>query len=58
MDGMQPDADFEAEAVGDFDTAHDSDSLPSNIVGIVYGDVGTSELKCSVTAPLEKGELQ
>ena len=27
----------------------------SGIVGIVYGDVGTSDLKCSVTAPLEKG---
>lgn len=26
------------------------------MVGIVYGDVGTSELKCSVNAPLEKGE--
>lgn len=28
----------------------------SGIVGIIYGDVGTSDLKCSVTAPLEKGE--
>ncbi|MBA3046347.1 MAG: ATP-binding protein [Candidatus Thermoplasmatota archaeon] len=25
-------------------------------MGIVYGDVGTAELKCSVMAPLEKGE--
>ncbi|MDO9537677.1 MAG: ATP-binding protein [Thermoplasmata archaeon] len=28
----------------------------SGIVGIIYGDVGTNELKCSVTAPLQKGE--
>jgi len=28
----------------------------SGIIGIVYGDVGTSELKCSVMAPLENGE--
>ncbi len=28
----------------------------TGVVGIIYGDVGTSELKCSVTAPLEKGE--
>lgn len=28
----------------------------AGIVGIIYGDIGTSELKCSVTAPLEKGE--
>ena len=28
----------------------------TGIVGIIYGDVGTSALKCSVTAPMEKGE--
>jgi len=28
----------------------------TGVVGIVYGDVGTTELKCSVNAPLEKGE--
>jgi DNA helicase HerA-like ATPase len=36
----------------------DSESHPdtSGLIGIVYGDVGSSELHCSVMAPLEKGE--
>jgi DNA helicase HerA-like ATPase len=29
---------------------------PSEIVGIVYGDVGSVSLRCSVTEPLEKNE--
>jgi DNA helicase HerA-like ATPase len=68
MDGMQSNTDFEDETVESlgsahedeeaegFGTSHGTEDQPSGIVGIVYGDVGTSELKCSVTAPLEKGE--
>jgi len=57
MDGMQPNLDFEDETVDSLSSTHEEEeTLPSNVVGIVYGDVGTSELKCSVTAPLEKGE--
>ena len=50
--------DFEDETVDSMGPAYEEEeeALPSNVVGIVYGDVGTSELKCSVTAPLEKGE--
>ncbi len=58
MDGMQSDADFEDDALDTTSSTFEnrSDSISGNVVGIVYGDVGTSELKCSVTAPLEKGE--
>ena len=28
----------------------------TGVIGIIFGDVGTAELKCSVMAPLEKGE--
>ena len=50
--------DFEDETVDSTGPAYEEEeeALPSDVVGIVYGDVGTSELKCSVTAPLEKGE--
>lgn len=69
MDGMQSDADFDEDVLENFSptsaddesvkglgSTHKDDEIPEGIVGIVYGDVGTSELKCSVTAPLEKGE--
>ena len=37
------------------DTVQDNSSTDSgDVVGIIYGDVGTSEFKCSVTAPLER----
>lgn len=57
MDGMQPDTDVQdgpAESEAYASDASDNDN--SNIIGIVYGDVGTNDLKCSVAAPLEKGE--
>jgi hypothetical protein len=42
------------DASPSYDEPHYHDE--SGVIGIVYGDVGTSELKCSVIAPLEKGE--
>lgn len=56
MDGMQSNADFEEDASEGIGSGYEDEGLPGDVVGIVYGDVGTSELKCSVTAPLEKGE--
>ncbi len=54
------DTDFRDETVEDSSVGHDDDQgyreEVSGLVGIVYGDVGTAELKCSVMAPLEKGE--
>ncbi|MDD4307780.1 MAG: ATP-binding protein [Thermoplasmata archaeon] len=43
------------EARASYDDSTESHDT-SGVIGIVYGDVGTSELKCSVMAPLEKGE--
>lgn len=52
--------DYDSDTVEQPSEAHDeqigNQYENTGIVGIVYGDVGTSELKCSVTAPLEKGE--
>jgi len=56
MDGMQSNADFNEDEAESFGSDQEEESLPGDIVGIVYGDIGTAELKCSVTAPLEKGE--
>ena len=35
---------------------HEADASSSNVVGIIYGDVGTTQFKCSVTGHLEKAE--
>ncbi len=35
---------------------HDGHAPGSNVVGIIYGDVGTTTFKCSVTGHLEKAE--
>jgi DNA helicase HerA-like ATPase len=55
MDGMQSDMDFE-EGQSVSDSGVSNDATASNVVGVVYGDVGTTDLKCGVTAPLEKSE--
>ena len=70
MDGMQSDTDYDdveelspgaspgaghEDAVQDpSETGHDIQA--PNVVGIVYGDVGTISFKCGVTGPLEKSE--
>ncbi|MFO7618298.1 MAG: ATP-binding protein [Thermoplasmata archaeon] len=51
--------DFRDETIEDTSTSYDEEpgyEHDPGVVGIVYGDVGTAELKCSVMAPLEKGE--
>ena len=52
--------DFRDETIEDASDSYSEEAgfheEASGMVGIVYGDVGTAELKCSVTAPLEKGE--
>ncbi|MCK4267164.1 MAG: ATP-binding protein, partial [Thermoplasmata archaeon] len=56
MDGMQLGSDFEDETVESASPAYEEEPVHENVVGIIFGDVGTSALKCSVAAPLEKGE--
>lgn len=54
---MQPETDYEdGPTQSEAYASEASGSDNSNIIGIVYGDVGTNDLKCSVAAPLEKGE--
>lgn len=59
--GSGPDHDARPETAGSM--GPNDDAMGSgggldapNVVGIVYGDVGTTNFKCSVTAPVEKGE--
>ena len=44
------------EHVEALDAAHNDYGPGSNVVGIIYGDVGTTTFKCSVTGHLEKTE--
>jgi hypothetical protein len=59
-DGIAMDEDYRDETVEDSSPDY-AEAEPhgeaGGIVGIVYGDVGTSALKCAVVAPLEKGEF-
>ncbi len=61
MDGMRSSFDSEDPQSEVIDDAHSQDASTSdlsgsNVVGVIYGDVGTVSFKCSVTAPLEKSE--
>lgn len=53
------DEDFRDDTVEDASPSYE-EAAPSGeageMVGIVYGDVGTCDLKCAVVAPLEKGD--
>ena len=58
MDGVQSDFDLDAghsqsHAAGG---GAGSGAHGQNVVGVIYGDVGTTNFKCGVTAPLEKSE--
>jgi DNA helicase HerA-like ATPase len=41
-----------------FDESTDAtDEHPEDFIGVIYGDIGTTEFKCSVAAPVEKNEF-